>query len=854
MKKIIKTDRDKEEIKKINYTKESIQNDYFDYSGVIVNKPWGYEYLLFNNKITAAWILHIMPKSSTSLHCHLYKKTSLIVLQGSVVCSTLENEFICNVGNGLIIEKGVFHQTRVEGKEPAVVLELETPVNKRDLVRLKDKYGREGKSYESKEFYSFNNTNYNLIKFDKKRSKYDNKKYFNTCSLNFIQLKNITECEKLINNKNNLSILLSEPIISYDNTISIQPGDNINFRDYSKKDLLSNKKKCEILQIKKNYSEIKVSDFIAAYLKEKKVGLVLLVPGEANIHLVDSVGKCDGLPYYTMDSERGASFAGEGFSKAKREVSIIVVSSGNSALGVIQGVANAWVDSVPLIILSGQGHTGEKKEGFIRQQSNKSIDVVPIVNNITKYSVRVDNPKEIYKCLEIAFFESLNDRPGPVWIDLPIDIQGALIKNLELKRLKLTNNINYDASKQLAIKIQALIELLKDAKKPVLLVGDGARNIENQLLIELVDKLGIPVLTSRRGADLIPETNLYYYGRPGAYGQRSANFILQNSDLLICLGTRLTTSLTGRNTKLFAVKAKKVVVDIDINELTKHPFKIHLAIHTDSKTFIKFFHNALSGYKNFLNEKWIIQCKNWTNNFPRGSYGGLSLSPKFTDNEKIYPLNLIRLLSSLLDKNITLVVDGGAPLIYVTQAFEFKYEQRFICSTGLELPGSALSVAFGVSLANKNRTVVCICEDHGLINSIQELRSYLEMNISVKIIVLKSKGQSIIRNIQNQYFGGRIIGTNRLKDSGTGSILEIARLFGFLIFEVNSINHIEDKLKEMMVEKHPSLITVDIADDHSILPRPGFTVLDDLTWEPKSLEDMYPFVKKYIFTDQTFIK
>ncbi len=855
MKIVLKTLRDDEALNKIDYTQESIQDDNYDYSGVIVIKPWGYEYLLFENKNSAVWILHVNPESSTSMHCHPKKKTSLIVLQGSVVCSTLDEDYACGVGMGLIIEKGVFHQTKVISKEPAIVMEIETPVNKRDLVRLRDQYGREGKAYENEEFYTFNNKNFNLIKFDERRSKYDNKKYFDRCSLNFIKVSEFAQAPQFeAASENGLLILLSEPLLSLDGSIIIDTGEVINARSLDEIRNYSIEKKREILQLKIEDNEIKCSDYIASFLKEKKVGPIFLVPGEANVHLVDSVGKCDGLTFYSMDSEKGASFAGEGFSKSQGEISTVLVSSGSSALGVIQGVANSWVDSTPMLILSGQGHSGEKKEGLVRQQSNKSIDIVPMVKTITKFSARIDDPKKINGYLEKAIFEATNNRPGPVWLDLPIDVQGALIKRNELEVNIFTKaNENCEHKEEIANKIKIVIKLLNESKRPVLLVGDGARSDDNKSLIKLVSRIKIPVLTSRRGADLIPEANQYYFGRPGSYGQRSANFILQNSDLIICLGSRFTASLTGRNANLFAREAKIVLVEIDKNEINSLPFEIELSLHADCKKVIKVFLNNLLNDKNFTHSEWLKQCTIWSNNFPRGSYGGLSLSPVLEDQDKIYPLDLMKLLSSILENNEILIVDGGAPLIYVSQAFEFKEGQRLISSNGLELPGFAISASIGVGLANRKKTIVCVCEDHGLLNSIQELRSYVEKEITIKILVLKSKGQSIIRNIQSQYFGGRIIATNRLDHSGTFSVAEVSRLFGFKVFEANDKYQLEEKLKKWIHEKAPSLFAIDVADDHSILPRPGFVVQDDLTWVSKPLEDMYPFLKRDVYAKQMLI-
>ncbi|OFW26700.1 MAG: hypothetical protein A3H27_13130 [Acidobacteria bacterium RIFCSPLOWO2_02_FULL_59_13] len=600
---------------------------------------------------------------------------------------------------------------------------------------------------------------------------------------------------------------------------------------------------------------LKISDCVASFLSENKVKPVFIVPGEANVHLLDSIGRHEGLSFVCTQNEKSASLAVESFCKLRSGLGVLVVSSGASAANTVPGVANAWVDSVPVLVISGQARTDQDTDGRVRQLGNKALSVVDLVEPITKYAVKVVDPAMIRYHLEKAVYLATEGRPGPVWVDLPIDIQGTFIDEEDLKRFdpKELSSVATASGNEFRRQILQMMDLLKRASRPVILAGSGIRNAKAaEEFLELIDKLKVPVLASRRGADLVPDDHPRFFGRPGTYGQRSANFVIQNCDLLISIGSRLSIPLIGRNTKAFARGARKVVVDIDPDELEKPTLKPDIPLAMDAGQFIRECLSLLPvSLPSFA--PWMECCRAWRLKFPPDSYTGPSLPPDPPDNGLIYPLPLLRILSDELRENDVLVADGGATLIYTLLAFRFKSGQRLISSTGLELPGFALAGAIGASAARDRKPVVCLCEDRGFQVSIQDLQTILDYRLPIKVLILKSKGHSIIRNIQRDYFGSRFVGTDHEIRLGSAPLIEIAKAFGFPTFEAAHTGRLPSTLREWLNVAGPAVCEIQVEDDQHKIPRPGFAIRDDHKWVAKPLEDMYPLLDRKTLQENMMI-
>jgi len=841
------TERDREEFENLDVDLQDIQDDNYDYSKVVVKKPWGYEYLIFSNEEIAVWILYLKPGAQTSLHCHPSKKSSLVVLEGKVNCSTITEQLDRCAGEGLLIDKGAFHQTANISETGAFVMEIETPVNKRDLVRLKDKYGREGQGYETEDQHSFDTQNYNYISFQSLGIQHNLKKRYGQCSMTFKKLSDENILDEILElNSDDVICLLKGLILDPSNQSVVEVGDTMTveaLRQFGRLHVIRN---TEMLTIKKIDRILKISDCIASFLSENNINPVFIVPGEANVHLLDSIGRHEELSFVCTQNEKSASLAVESFCKLRSGLGALVVSSGAAAANTVPGVANAWVDSVPMLVISGQARTDQDTDGRVRQLGNKELNVVDLVRPVTKYAVKVTDPTMVRYHLEKAVFLATQGRPGPVWIDLPIDIQGMVIDEEELKRFdpKELSSVATASSREFHRQIPQVLDLLSQSSRPVILAGSGIRHAKaTKEFLELVDRLGVPVLTSRRGADLVPDDHPYFFGRPGTYGQRSANFVIQNCDLLISIGSRLSIPLVGRNTRAFARAARMILVDIDPNELEKPTLKPDLPLAMDAGQFIReclsLLPASLPSYS-----PWIERCREWRLKFPPDSYSGPSLPSDPPENGLIYPLSILRSLSSELGANDVIVADGGATLIYTLLGFRFKSGQRLISSTGLELAGFALAGAIGACVARDCEPVVCLCEDRGFQISIQDLQTIVDYRLPIKVLIFKSKGHSIIRNIQRDYFGGRFVGTDHEIRLGSAPLIQIAQTFGFPTFEATHASQLHSTIREWLKVPGPAVCEIQVEDDQDKIPRPSFTIRDDQHWVAKPLEDMYPFLDR----------
>lgn len=841
------TMKDQEILENLLFNPNNIQDDHYDYSKVVVKKPWGYEYLIFSNKLCAVWILYLKAGAQTSMHCHPGKKTSLVVLEGKVNCASIIKSLDLFAGEGLVIDKGVFHQTTTISETGAFLMEIETPVNKRDLIRLKDKYGREGKGYETEEDHSFNTQNYNYISIQNLDSQHMLKKHFGQCSISFKKLSDEKDLSEILElNSEDIICILKGKLLCHPNKSVIEVGNTVTIKTLKQFGRLRVSRNTEILVIKKIDRILKISDYVSSFLEEKNIKPVFVVPGEANVHLLDSIGRQEKLSFICIQNEKSASYAVESFCKMRSDLGVLVVSSGASAANTVPGIANAWVDSVPVLVISGQARTDQDADGQVRQLGNKALNIVDLVKSITKYAVKVTDPTMVRYCLEKAVYLANHGRKGPVWVDLPIDIQGMIIDEEDLKRFdpKDLSSVTTTRGNKFHKEILQVINFAKKSTRPVILAGAGIRNAKaSKEFLELIGRLKIPVLTSRRGADLVPDDHPYFFGRPGTYGQRSANFILQNSDLLICIGSRLSIPLIGRNTKAFARDAYKVVVDIDQRELDKPTLRPDLSLAMDAGQFIKeclFLLSApLPSYSH-----WIERCREWRLKFPPNSYSGPSLPPDPPKSRSVYPLVLLSALSTELDENEVIVADGGAALIYTLLAFRFKSGQKLISSTGLELPGFALAGAIGASMASDRRSVICICEDRGFQVSIQDLQTILDYRLPIKLLILKSKGHAIIRNIQRDYFGGRFVGTDHELRLGSAPLIQISKTFGIPTFDVVQSHRLVSTLRKWLKISGPAVCQIKVEDDHDKIPRPGFAIREDHIWVAKPLEDMYPFLDR----------
>lgn len=845
--KIESTDSDLKKLADVAVDKGEISNDHFDYSKVIVKKPWGQEYLIFENENVAIWVLKIKRGAQTSMHCHPNKKTSLVVLEGKVVCSTLENSFAKGPNGGLMIPKGVFHQTAVpqDTDHDAWVMEIESPVNKRDLVRLKDMYGRVGQGYEKKNHYSNKLQNYNYLSLNTSNAYHNVQKRFENASLALKKISSQAQLDELKEYADDdvLSVL-SGKWLGLDGAPLIEVGDTISVRDIKKISILKYSEPLELLIVKKMDKIWKVSDYLVSFLKSQNIKDVFLVPGDSNVHLLDSLGKEEYINYFSNQTEKGASLAAESYGKITNNLGVLIVSSGGCGPNTLPGVANSWIDSTPMLVISGQARSDQDFDGKVRQLGNKALNIIDIVSPVTKYVVKITDPKTIRYHLEKAVYEAKSGRPGPVWIDLPIDIQGALINTDELEVFSppelpaLDNELLESQNKE-------ILKLLKASERPVLIIGNGVHlsAAENDLL-NLLDKFKVPVLTTRKGADLIGENYEYFFGHSGVYGQRRSNFIVQNADLIIAIGARLSIPQIGRSTQLFAREAKKISIDIDQNELEKETIKFDLKIKSDAKLFIISFIDAIKNEKFEFNE-WLSQCRHWAKIFNPMNEG-------YAHKKWVNHYLFIHELSALVSSQTLFCVDGCNLMNTMMHIFNFKLGQRMVGSTGIELPGFSVPGAIGMSIACE-KDVICLTEAQGFYPNIHELQTIITNHLPVKIFVFQNGGNSHVRKIQEDHFGSRYVATDPDLKKFSPKISLICEAYKINYKKISQSENMQEEIRSILSSEGPIVCEVLVDPDQELIPRVGFTISDSGKWIAKPLEDMYPYLDRDLLKKEMLI-
>jgi len=834
------TAHDKSSLNDVGSQSSQLTNDGFDYSKVIVKKPWGYEYLIFQNEHVGAWILYLKNQAQTSMHCHPNKKTTLAVLQGEVKCMGLSRSESLSAGEAVMIDKTVFHRSMCTSEGGAYILEIETPVNKKDLVRLKDEYGRENLGYEGEEYYSKNVQNYNYLSFSSAELKHNFQKRFGNCSLTFTKIQREEDFIRLVEaNSGNIFCCLNGGIYSADEKIIASTGDAILASGLVGVKFGHQVCGLELMIIKKSDSLIKLSDLVAQHISANR-GDVFLVPGEANIHMADSIGRQEGLSYTAFPSEKSASLAAEANSKFTGKTPTLIVSSGASSINALPGVVSAWSDGVPMLVISGQAHTAFCKKNLLSLNGNKSVDIVKIVKPFTKYAKIVLDPSTISMELKKAYALANSGRPGPVWIDIPIDVQGMECELQTINMLDSEIEPKFSQKVDINAVVKLASNLLSKSKRPVLLVGSGVRFAgATKDLQRVANALQIPILLTRSGADSLPEGESFYYGRPGAYGQRSANFIMQNSDLLISIGSRLSMPTTGRNVFSFARNALKIVLADDQSIIDSLVVAPDYSFVVSYKEFLKALSNENSGgFENYAD--WISRCNKWKSHF-KNIY---SKPIKNQDDGRIYALDTLKKLNKILNSDDVVVSDGGLSLIYMILALEIKLGQRLISTTGLESLGIAVPGAIGVAIANKRGNTICVCESSSIDLNAQDLQMIKNLNLPIKILLFSGRKQSLLRGIQKDFFGKRYIGTDQEVQADNNFSLELARLYDFSVYKIHEIKDLDPILSIWHGSSGPAICEIQIEDDYAYLPKPGFLIKEDQTWVARPLEDQNPFLPR----------
>ena len=490
---------------------------------------------------------------------------------------------------------------------------------------------------------------------------------------------------------------------------------------------------------------MKVAEYVASFLQNKGIKDIFMLSGGFCLPLVDAIADSK-INYVCNLHEQAAAICAEAHAQYTNLPGVCVVTAGPGGTNALTGVTSAWLDSIPMIILSGQVQSRDiKGVRKVRQIGFQEVDIVNLVKSITKCAVTVKDAKDIKCVMESAWHEATTGRPGPVWVDIPLDIQSSQVEVENLRPF--VAETKKDKSVDLQKEVTRFYKLLNLAKRPVILVGNGVRLANaKEKFIKLARNLDIPVLTTWKSMDFLDEQDPLYVGRPGLIGQRGANFSQQNSDLFISIGARLDYGQTAFNHKNFARKAKKIIVDIDQSEIDKMDFEIEAEINFDAGEFID---EALK--QRHLKQKsfsdWSNTCKNWHKKYP------VILQEYWNQKEHVNNYVLVDALSQVMKPTDLLVPGSSGACSEVTmQAFNVKKGMRIFNSEGLGSMGFGVPAAIGGCVASNRARTVCIDGDGGFIMNVQELETVRRLNLPIKYFVLNNGGYVSIRNSQDKHF------------------------------------------------------------------------------------------------------
>jgi len=598
---------------------------------------------------------------------------------------------------------------------------------------------------------------------------------------------------------------------------------------------------------------MKLSDYVINYIEERNIEHIFGLPGGGCIHLMDSIKKSN-IKFIGALHEQGASIMAEAYAQYKNDTSVLLTTTGPGATNAITGITSAWLDSVPMVVLTGQVQLKDKNSNqYLRQRGFQEINIVKMVKNITKMALTIREPEQIKYYLDKAFYLTRNKRPGPVLLDIPLDIQATEINVESLigftgeSTLDSYHNYREQNVREVVMdkRYQGIIDFINASQKPILLIGNGVRlsGAEDEFINFAVSN-NIPVLTTWKAADLIKENHYLFVGRPGSIAKRGANLNQQNCDLMICVGARLDSGQIAYNWDNFAPNAQKIRVDIDIEELNKYQNNINdIPLVCEAK----YFFQRLNESKELIVDhiEWAKQCKDLYNKLPLSEPvytfnadldTGLSqyINPEYVD---IY--HLIKVISENTNKNHIIVPGSSGACSEVTmQALEINEGVRVFNSPGLGAMGFGIPASIGGAIASGKKTI-CIDGDGGFIMNIQELELVTRYKLPIIFFVLNNNGYGSIRTTQNNHFNKELIGCDNTSGLTLPSIGAIAHAFKIKYFK--AYNNKELSEIKMINNDIPIIVEVMVDPEQLTLPRVQAHVDDDGKFYPGTMENMYPY-------------
>jgi len=577
---------------------------------------------------------------------------------------------------------------------------------------------------------------------------------------------------------------------------------------------------------------MKVSNYIFDYLSKKGLDTIFSVSGGAAAHLLNTVTTTD-FTYICNYHEQACAMAAEGYARIANKPAVVLVTNGPGSSNTITGVLGAYQDSIPMIIISGQVPVNQSLNSVdvnLRQLGVQECDIINMVKPITKYATQITKAEDIKYALHTAYNQATSGRQGPVWLDIPLDIQSAEIEDTDYKFEEFYDeDDNYDLNK--------IISLLSEAKKPVIVTGNGIHLSQSELIFnELKDKLQIPVVSTWTSKDLMSQNDPLYVGNFGLLGERAANFAIQNADLLLVLGSRLSIPNVGYQSYLFSPKSIKIMVDIDENELNKPTINIDYKVKSDLYEFITNLNTELVNKELSNRNDWVKKTQTWKYKYP-------VFQPEYKYNtDRINSFYFIEVLSEKLTDNNIVVTDMGTSYTCTMQSLQMNGKNRLFtssacCSMGFGLPG-----AIGAYYASPSKDIILVAGDGGLQMNLQELQTIAHHQLPIKIFILNNNGYLAISLMQDNLFKGNYIGSNKQSGVSAPDFIKIADAYGFRRFRFNNNEELENRIDDVMKSQGPVLVEIMMTENQLLVPRVQSSKDANGKIISNSLENMFPYL------------
>lgn len=590
-----------------------------------------------------------------------------------------------------------------------------------------------------------------------------------------------------------------------------------------------------------------VSDYLFDFLVSQGIKHVFLITGGAIAFALDALYGRKDIQYICVAHEQVAAMAAEAYSRVGPGLGCAIATSGPGATNLITGICCAWFDSIPALYITGQVNTYEQKGSDlgtkgVRQVGFQETDVVSIVKPVTKWAVQLDKPENIRLFLEKAVFLAKSGRPGPVLLDLPQNFQRVKIDPKKLpKFIPPKGKLYEDSGVLLSEKIDHSLKLLTAAKRPILILGGGVNLAKSQKEARiLVEKLNVPVILTWGAYDILEHDYPLLVGSAGVYGNRGANFAVQNSDFILSIGSRLDTRLTGGKPATFAREAKKIIVDIDKHELSKRRgLTPDLEINSDASIFIRMLLVKLKKFKKLPIDGWLEKCAGWKVKYP------VVLSRYYKEKNFINAYVFIKTLSQELDSTAVIIPDDGGHLTWTMQAFEIKRGQRLWSNYGNSPMGYAFPASIGASFALGKKEIICIDGDGSIQINIQDFQTVVHHNLPLKIFVLNNDGYAILQQFQETWLGGRFTAASFDHGLSNPDIIKVAKTYGLETVIIRNHQQLRKKIRKVLKIKGPVLCEVKINPNQRLIPKLEFG---------NPLEDLSPYLPRKEFQANMIIE